>query len=56
MTDPHELGGEVSDRQWLDIVSVLKHGGSELDRTYLDEVAGPAGLADLLDSALGDVD
>lgn len=50
----YALGGEVSDRQWRDIVSVLKHGGSELDRAYLDEVAGPAGLAHLLDRALRD--
>lgn len=40
-------GGEVSDRQWGDIVGVLKTGGG-LDGTYLDQWASVLGVADLL--------
>jgi hypothetical protein len=47
-------GGEVSDRQWRDLVSVLRHGGASLDQSYLDEVAGPAGLGPLLARARTD--
>jgi hypothetical protein len=47
-------GGEVSDRQWRDIVSVLRTIGPELDDTYLDAVAGPAGFAALLARARAD--
>jgi hypothetical protein len=44
-----ELGGGVSDRQWRDIVAVLR--GEELDGAYLDAVAARAGLAPLLHRA-----
>jgi hypothetical protein len=35
----HALGGRVSDRQWRDIVAVLRLGAGRLDEAYLDEVA-----------------
>jgi hypothetical protein len=47
----YRLGGEVSDRQWRDIVAVLRQGRDELDEAYLDGVAGPAGLDELLERA-----
>jgi hypothetical protein len=45
-------GGEVWERQWRDIVSVLRTTGTDLDDAYLDSVAGPAGFALLLERAL----
>lgn len=49
-----ELGGGVSDRQWRDIVSVLRIGGAAIDRAYLDGVAAHGGLTTLLDRARAD--
>jgi hypothetical protein len=48
------LGGEVSERQWRDIVSVLRTSGSQLDRAYLDSVADGANLGTLLVRARSD--
>jgi hypothetical protein len=45
----YRLGGSVSDRQWRDVVSVLRH--TRVDDAYLDEVAGGTDLAPLLDDA-----
>lgn len=45
------LGDEVSERQWLDVIGVLKVQGNALDRDYLDKWAGELGIADLLDRA-----
>lgn len=50
----YQLGGSVSDRQWRDIVSVLRHTGRRLDDAYLDTVASDAGLAELLAKARAD--
>lgn len=47
-------GGSVSDRQWRDLLGVLKVQGERLDRVYLAHWATELGLADLLDRALGD--
>ena len=44
----YKLGNEVSDRQWTDVVAVLKVQGDLLDHEYLDRWAGPLGVADLL--------
>ncbi len=44
-------GGEVSDRQWRDILGILLVQGSELDRVYLRDRALRSGLADLLERA-----
>jgi hypothetical protein len=46
------LGGGVSDRQWRDLVQVLRRGG--LDDAYLDEVAEAVGLDQLLSRARHD--
>jgi hypothetical protein len=47
-------GGGVSDRQWNDVLGVLKIQGMALDRTYLEEWARELGLQDLLRRALDD--
>jgi hypothetical protein len=40
------MGGQTSERQWRDVVQVLR--GAELDDEYLDEVAAANGLDALL--------
>lgn len=47
----YRLGGEVSDRQWSDILSVLRVQGDRLDAAYLARWAGQLGVSDLLDRA-----
>jgi hypothetical protein len=47
-------GGEVSDRQWNDVLGVLKVQGPALDCAYLEEWARALGVADLLRRALED--
>ncbi len=47
-------GGGVSDRQWNDILGVLKVQGPTLDRAYLDQWARELGVTDLLRRALDD--
>jgi len=47
-------GGGVSDRQWNDVLGVLKVQGAALDRAYLEEWARELGLTDLLHRALDD--
>lgn len=47
-------GGGVSDRQWTDVLGVLKVQGTALDRAYLDEWARELGLTDLLCRAVGE--
>jgi hypothetical protein len=41
-------GGEVSDRQWADIVGVFKAAGNPLDRAYLEQWALALSVADIL--------
>jgi hypothetical protein len=45
-------GGEVSDRQWGDILGVMKAMGRTLDRGHLSRWAGELGVSDLLERAL----
>ena len=45
-------GGGVSDRQWNDVLGVLKVQGAALDRAYLDEWARELRLTDLLCQAV----
>jgi hypothetical protein len=47
-------GGEVSDRQWGDIVGVLKT--APLDQEYLTRWAAALGVADLLERAWAEAD
>lgn len=46
------LGGEVSDRQWRDILGVLRISGATLDRQYLGTWAERLGVSDLLERAI----
>jgi hypothetical protein len=41
-------GGESSDRQWRDVVSIVRVQGSRLDLTYLRAGAAVLGVSDLL--------
>ena len=45
------LGGETSDRQWSDIVGILKTGETRLDYGYLARWAGSLEVNDLLERA-----
>lgn len=45
-------GGEVSERQWRDVVAILRIQGARLDRSRLGTWAPRLGVADLLDRAL----
>ena len=46
------LGGEVSDRQWTDILGVIRTQGDRLDAEYLEHWASHLGLTDLLERAI----
>jgi hypothetical protein len=48
------LGGGVSDRQWTDVLGVLKVQGPALDLSYLRHWAERLDLVDLLREALTD--
>ncbi len=50
----YRLGGEVSDRQWRDVVAILQVQGRRINRQQLLIDAGPLGLADLVTTALSD--
>lgn len=49
----YRLGGEVSDRQWRDILGVIQVQGDRLDLAYLQQGAAALAVADLLRRALG---
>lgn len=48
----YRLGGEASERQWLDVRGVLKVQQPTLDYDYLRHWAGVLGVADLLARAM----
>lgn len=50
----YKMGGGVSDRQWNDILGVLKVRGTALDMQYLKRWANALGVADSLERALED--
>lgn len=48
----YRRGGEVSERQWSDVLGILRAQGERLDRTYMTSWAERLGVRDLLDRAL----
>lgn len=48
----YRLGGEISDRQWRDVMGIVQTQGSRLDRDYLAREAPELGVASLLERAL----
>ncbi len=48
----YHLGGEASDRQWADILGVLRTQADRMDRVYLDRWAAELGVGELLLRAL----
>lgn len=52
----YRKAGEVSDRQWRDILGIIRTQGEQLDRRYLVENAPALDVAAVLDRALGEAD
>ena len=52
----YRLGGETSERQWRDILGVLKTRAGELDFDYLRIWASELNITDLLDRVLKDAE
>jgi hypothetical protein len=50
--DWYKRGGMVSERQWLDVLGVIRVQGDSLDRDYLCRMAGTLGVFELLETAL----
>jgi hypothetical protein len=52
----YRMGGGISDRQWRDVLSVLKVQGDRLDLDYLRRMAATLDVLDLLERALKEAD
>lgn len=48
----YKMGGQVSTRQWNDILGILQQQGASLDLAYLERWSGALGVSDLLERAL----
>jgi hypothetical protein len=48
----YRRGGEISDRQWGDVLGIVRTQAERLDLSYLRDWAGVLGVADLLERAL----
>ena len=48
----YRLGNEVSDRQWQDVIGIIKVQGNRLDLSYLKQWANSLDVSDLLEKAL----
>jgi hypothetical protein len=51
----YQIGDEVSDRQWRDILGIILTQGDRLDDKYLKESARTLGVVDLLHRAFAEV-
>lgn len=52
----YRMGGERSERQWLDVQGVLKVQAGLLDGAYMTKWADELGIADLLERAVHEAD
>ena len=50
----YRLGGEISDRQWRDVIGVLKVQGQWLDQDYMQRMAVDLKVTDLLMRAIAE--
>ncbi len=50
----YRRGGEVSDRQWRDVVAILRLQGDDLSGSHLAEWADRLGISDLLGRAMSE--
>ena len=50
----YRRGGEVSERQWRDVVAILRIQGSSLNQSHLEAWGKPLGIMDLLERAVAD--
>jgi len=51
----YRMGGEVSERQWRDVLGVLKVQAGALDEDYIFRMADELSVTDLLEKALAEV-
>ena len=51
-----EMGNRVSQRQWRDVIGVMKVQGGTLDRAYMERWAQEIGVLDLLNEALAEAE
>ena len=52
----YELSGKVSERQWLDVIGVIKVQGDSLDKNYLHVWTKKLGIFELLKNAFEDAE
>jgi hypothetical protein len=52
----YRMGGEVSERQWNDLLGVVRVQAGALDREYLHRWASELGVSDLLERAMTEAD
>jgi hypothetical protein len=50
----YRMSSGVSDRQWQDVLGVLKVQGERLDHGYMHRMAAELGVSDLLERAFGE--
>jgi hypothetical protein len=48
----YRMGNEISERQWQDVIGMLKTQGSKIESDYLNYWANELGVSDLLEKAL----
>jgi hypothetical protein len=52
----YRMGNEISERQWQDVIGMLKTQGSKIEFDYLNYWANELGVSDLLEKALVEKD